>query len=84
MERDKKSPFGMREREREREREKERALQFSSSSFPLGVARYAALLFHYIFRANRVSRDNAVHTHRENEQGEGEGEPTLIQGLMRV
>lgn len=76
MERDKESPFGV--------RGKERTLEFSFFSFPPGVARYATLLFHYIFRANRVSRDNAVHTHRENEQGEGEGEPTLIQGLMRV
>lgn len=37
------------------------------------------LLFHYIFRANRASRDNAVHTHQEVAEGGG---ATLIQGSM--
>lgn len=65
MERDKKSQLGD-----ERKKESARSLEFFSFSFFLSGgsrARYATpLLFHYIFRANRVSRDNAVHTHREN------------------
>lgn len=58
-------------------------LSFSPTLFfqPL-LRRYAAAsLFHYIFRANRASRDNAVHTHRTRGLGEGEA---LIQRLTRV